>query len=153
MTFSISTICPEWKEPTVKFSTQKPLAALSCSSLVPAARCIMVIAYLPGKDLEIHTADFPPTTRGTLVKKTSQSWQDDLTRRAINIIELRKICLGEYYQFPNPAVSTLISVKKNFRMHLKFIMTSEVQRETNLQNKNPTSDKNLATRRLIKEDL
>lgn len=77
MTFSISLPFASGSEPTV--SSLVPLSGFDPFIFGPGEGQYHGDSFIssPGKDLEIHTADFPPTTRGTLVSDFYGIAQDD----------------------------------------------------------------------------
>ncbi|MEZ9701435.1 LruC domain-containing protein [Vibrio sp. 10N.261.46.E12] len=77
MTFSISLPFASGSEPTV--SSLMPLSGFDPFIFGPGEGQYHgdSFATSPGKDLEIHTADFPPTSRGTLVSDFYGIAQDD----------------------------------------------------------------------------
>lgn len=77
MTFSISLPFASGSEPTV--SSLVPLSGFDPFIFGPGEGQYHGDSFTssPGKDLEIHTADFPPTTRGTLVSDFYGIAQDD----------------------------------------------------------------------------
>ncbi|MDP2490654.1 LruC domain-containing protein [Vibrio splendidus] len=77
MTFSISLPFASGSEPTV--SSLMPLSGFDPFIFGPGEGQYHGDSFTssPGKDLEIHTADFPPTTRGTLVSDFYGIAQDD----------------------------------------------------------------------------
>lgn len=77
MTFSISLPFASGSEPTV--GSLVPLSGFDPFIFGPGEGQYHGDSFTssPGKDLEIHTADFPPTTRGTLVSDFYGIAQDD----------------------------------------------------------------------------
>tara|TARA_B100001059_G_scaffold122091_1_gene122089 strand:- start:329 stop:2437 length:2109 start_codon:yes stop_codon:yes gene_type:complete len=77
MTFSISLPFISGNEPTV--SSLMPLSGFDPFIFGPGEGQYHGDSFTtsPGKDLEIHTADFPPTSRGTLVSDFYGIAQDD----------------------------------------------------------------------------
>ncbi|UOE82540.1 LruC domain-containing protein [Vibrio splendidus] len=77
MTFSISLPFASGSEPTA--SSLMPLSGFDPFIFGPGEGQYHGDSFTssPGKDLEIHTADFPPTTRGTLVSDFYGIAQDD----------------------------------------------------------------------------